>query len=50
MDGYGDNRELIADCVDEIQPFIDEVLDFDDEDEEAQTEERDVVIWLEDFM
>ena len=26
MDVYGDKREIIADCVDEIQPFIDEVL------------------------
>ncbi|MFR1086048.1 MAG: hypothetical protein ACLSFW_26200 [Bacteroides cellulosilyticus] len=26
LDVYGDNREIIADCVDEIQPFIDEVL------------------------
>ncbi|WP_373262508.1 hypothetical protein [Hungatella hathewayi] len=26
LDIYGDNREILADCVDEIHPFIDDVL------------------------
>ena len=30
--------------------FIDEVLEFDEEDEEMQTEEKDVVICVEGFM
>ena len=38
MDVYGDNRGIIADCVDEIQPFIDEVLPTEDLDSELQTE------------
>ena len=29
---------IIADCVDEIQPFIDEVLPTEDLDSELQTE------------
>ena len=39
IDRYGDNKLLIADCVDDLQPFIDEVLpeenfQFDTADEE----------------
>ena len=34
MDVYGDKRGIIADCVDEIQPFIDEVLGNDDVSDE----------------
>lgn len=26
MDVYGDKRGILADCVDELQPFIEEVL------------------------
>lgn len=25
VDVYGDNKEIIADCVDDLKPFIDEV-------------------------
>ena len=38
MDVYGDNRGIIADCADEIQPFIDEVLPTEDLDSALQTE------------
>ena len=44
LDVYGDNREIIADCVDEIQAFIDEVLPTEDLDREVQTENIAVVI------
>ena len=50
LDVYGDNRENIADCVDEIQAFIDEVLPTEDLDREVQTENIDVVISAEDYL
>ena len=50
LDVYGDNREIIADCVDEIQAFIDEVLPTEDLDREVQTESIDVVISAEDYL
>lgn len=50
LDVYGDNREIIADCVDEIQAFIDEVLPTEDLDREIQTENIDVVISAEDYL
>lgn len=50
LDVYGDNREIIADCVDEIQPFIDEVLPTEDLDLELQTENMDVVISADDYL
>lgn len=50
LDVYGDNREIIADCVDEIQPFIDEVLPTEDLDFELQTENMDVVISVDDYL
>lgn len=40
----------IADCVDELQPFIDEVIPKDGDDEELNTENIDVVIRAEDFL
>lgn len=42
--------EIIADCVDEIQPFIDEVLPNENLDLELQTENIDVVISAEDYL
>lgn len=42
--------EIIADCVDEIQPFIDEVLPNENLDLELQTENMDVVISAEDYL
>ena len=50
MDVYGDNRGIIADCVDEIQPFIDEVLPAEDEDSEIKTENIEVVIPADDYL
>ena len=38
LDVYGDNREIIADCVDEIQPFIDEVLPIKEVDKQFEEE------------
>lgn len=50
MDVYGDNRGIIADCVDEIQPFIDEVMPKEEADEELRTENMDIVISAEDYF
>ena len=50
MDVYGDNRGIIADCVDELQPFIDEVLPDPDEEMELATENIDVMISAEDYL
>ena len=41
---------IIADCVDEIQPFIDEVLPAEDEDSEIKTENIEVVISADDYL
>lgn len=50
MDMYGDNRGVIADCVDEIQPFIDEVLPTEDLDSELQTENIEVVVPADEYL
>lgn len=50
MDVYGDNRGIIADCVDELQPFIDEVLPDPEEEMEFVTENIDVMISAEDYL
>ena len=50
MDMYGDNRGVIADCVDEIQPFIDEVLPTEDLDSELQTENIEVVVQVDEYL
>ena len=50
MDVYGDNRGIIADCVDEIQPFIDEVLPNEDLDSELQTENIEVVVPADEYL
>ena len=44
MDVYGDNRGILADCVDERQPFIEEVLSNAEQDNVLVTESMDVVI------
>ena len=44
MDVYGDKRGILADCVDELQPFIEEVLPNVDQDNAFVTESMDVVI------
>lgn len=50
MDVYGDNRGIIADCVDEIQPFIDEVMATQEVGKELRTENMDIVIPVDDFL
>lgn len=47
---YGGNRGIIADCVDEIQPFIDEVMPTQEVGEELRTENMDIVISADDFF
>lgn len=49
MDVYGDKKGIIEDCVDELQPFIDEVLGLKEE-EELIDENLDIVIDVEDFL
>lgn len=44
MDVYGDNRGILADCVDELQPFIEEVLPNEEQDNALVTESMDIVI------
>ena len=44
MDVYGDKRGILADCVDELQPFIEEVLPNEEQDNVLVTESMDVVI------
>ena len=44
MDVYGDNRGILVDCVDEMQPFIEEVLPNAEQDNVLVTESMDVVI------
>ncbi len=50
MDVYGDKRGIIADCVDELQPFIDEVLPKTDEEEDINTANIDVIIRADDYL
>lgn len=47
---YGDNKGIIADCVDEIQAFIDEVIPDEAEKKEADEEFIDVVIPAENYF
>lgn len=50
MDVYGDKREIIADCVDELQPFIDEAMPDSEEDAMIATENIEVIISAEDYL
>ena len=50
MDVYGDNRGIIADCADETQPFINEVIPRDETDAKLKTENIDIVISAEDYF
>lgn len=50
MDVYGDNRGIIADCVDEIQVFIDEVIPNEEDEKNSEGECIDVVIPVEDYL
>ena len=46
----GDNREIIADCVDEIQPFIDEVLPIKEVDKQLEEELLEIEVPAEDYF
>ena len=48
VDVYGDKRNIIADCVDELQPFLDEVLP--DRNEKPDTSGEEFLIDPEEFM
>lgn len=50
MDVYGDNGGIIADCVDELQPFIDEVMPDMETDGMLVTEGIDIVITADSFL
>ena len=50
MDVYGDNRGIIADCVDEIQPFIDEALPNTEADNRLLVDSMEIVIEAENFL
>ena len=50
MDVYGDNRGIIADCADKIQPFINEVLPTEDLDSELRTENIEVVVPADEYL
>lgn len=50
LDIYGDNQEIIADCVDEIQPFIDEVLPVKEDDEQMKQELLEISIPVEEYL
>ena len=49
IDVYGDKRSIIADCVDELQPFIDELME-EEESEIIDTSEEGLVPETEDFF
>lgn len=50
MGVYGDNKGIIADCVDEIQPFIDEVMPENEANNQLETEDMDIVIPVEEYL
>ena len=50
MDVYGDRCGMLADCVDELQPFIEEVLPNAEQDNVLVTESMDVVISAKSYL
>ena len=50
MDVYGDNKGIIADCVNELQPFIDEVMPEQEAEDNAGAEIIDIVIPVEEYF
>lgn len=52
MDVYGDNKAIIEDCIEELQPFIDEVMPGADmnQNDELLTENMDIVIPVEIYL
>ena len=49
IDVYGDKRSIIADCVDELQPFIDEMMD-DEDVEVIDTSDEDLMADTEEYL
>ena len=50
IDKYGDKSQIIADCVDELQPYIDEVLSDEEYIEEAEGDLMDLYISVDDYL
>lgn len=50
MDVYGDNREIIEDCIPEIAGFIDEVLPKQEADDKFKEELFDIVIDTDEYL
>lgn len=50
MDVYGDKKGIIADCVDELQPFIDEVMPKEEGEDLFVSEVLDTVISVENYL
>ena len=50
VDVYGDNRNIIADCVDELQPFIDDVIPDDTLEVGILVETAEIMIDTEEFL
>ena len=48
VDIYGDNKEIIEDCLEELEPYIDEVIP--KEKEYDFSEDVDYIIALEDYI
>ena len=48
MDVYGDKRGIIADCLDELQSFIDDVMP--KEEDEILMNSEDTVIPVENYL
>lgn len=50
MDVYGDKRGIIADCLDELQPFIDDVMPKEEDEILMNSEVLDTVIPVENYL
>ena len=47
IDVYGDTAEIIEDCLDEMQPFLDEVLPKEETEQNTHFSEEDYVDCME---
>lgn len=47
IDVYGDIAEIIEDCLDELQPFIDDVIPEQEEEKSTNFSEDDYMDYLE---
>ena len=50
MDVYGDKRGIIADCLDELQSFIDDVMPKEEDEILMNSEVLDTVIPVENYL